>query len=311
MKITFLGTSGGAPTKARNVTSVALQQAQSSALWLFDCGEGTQHQILRSPLRLSRLERIFVTHLHGDHIYGLLGLLCSRSLSLTEAGPVTLYGPEGLQDYLECALRVSHARLRYEFSVKTVKPGLVYEDDRQQVFCEHLAHRIECYGYAVVEKERAGTLDAEKAARLGVSFGPDLGRLKNGETITLPDGGTVAGAEVMGPAHPGRKLVICGDTGPTPNAVALAHEADVLVHEATFVDEDLELAERAAHSTASMAARVAREAGAITLILTHFSARYESDGAARLAQLLAQAQAIFPNTLLAEDFWSYDIPADG
>ncbi len=308
MKITFLGTSSGAPSRTRNVSSIALQLPERGAFYLFDCGEGTQHQMLRSPLRPSQLERIFITHLHGDHIFGLIGLLASRSLATGGVSPVTLYGPEGLDEYVRCSLHVSRTHLGYPLEVRTVAaPGIVYEDEALSVVCAPMRHGIEAYGYAVIEKEQTGRFDVEKAQALGVPAGPLYGRLKNGETITLPDGRTVDGTTLIGPPRPGRKIVFTGDTTYTPSAVELALNADVLIHEATYSENDLPLAERAQHSTTGMAARVAHEADAKTLILTHISPRYEGGEGQTTDDLLREAQTIFPNTLLAHDFFTYEV----
>ena len=169
-----------------------------------------------------------------------------------------------------------------------------------------MAHRIEAYGYAVVEKDQAGHFDVDKARELDIPAGPLYGRLKKGETVTLDDGRTLDGRELIGPTIKGRKVVYCGDTIYTPNAIELARDADVLIHEATFLHEELVQAERSKHSTAVMAAEVAQRANAKTLILTHFSARYEAGQ--QLDALLAEARPIFPNTLLAHDFLTYDVP---
>lgn len=306
MKLTFLGTSSGAPTRTRNVSSLALQWPQTGKIWLFDCGEGTQHQILRSPLRLSQLERVFITHLHGDHLFGLAGLLATRSMQDGGETSITLYGPPGLTDYVRCSLDLSQTHLGYPLPIETVGNTPVYEDASVRVTCAPLVHRITVFGYAVEEKPQPGRFNVEKARALGVPPGPLYGRLKNGERIVLPDGRTLDGAEFVEPPRPGRKLVVCGDTVYTPNAVALAQDADVLVHEATYLEEDLSLAARGRHATALSAARVAREANARLLILTHFSPRYEAG--ARLGDLLAEAQSLFPSTLLAYDFFSYEVP---
>lgn len=311
MKLTFLGTSAGTPSRTRNVSALALSWPQSGEQWLFDCGEGTQHQILRAPsVRLSRLTRIFITHLHGDHVYGLPGLLATRSLIQSATTPVTIYGPPGLAAFLQCALEVGQTRLRFEVTVEEAAPGAVWEDDTREVTCAALTHGIESLGYRVSEKPKPGRFDAAQAAQLGVPAGPLYGQLKNGETVTLEDGRTVNGTTLTEPTRPGRILTVCGDTGETPNAVTLARSADVLVHEATFLNEHAERARQTGHSTAAMAAAAAREANVQTLILTHFSPRYESDGQSKLNILLAEAQAIFPNALLAEDFWSYDLARD-
>ncbi len=309
MKLTFLGTSAGTPTRTRNMSSVALQWVQHGALWLFDCGEGTQHQILRAPgVRVSQLEHLWVTHLHGDHVFGLPGLLASRSLVKGADTPVTLHGPVGLEEYLRCALGITHTGVRYPWRVEMVAEGPIFADDKGEVTCRRLVHGVTSYGYAVQEHPRPGEFDAARARALGIPFGPLYGRLKNGETVTLPDGRSFDGATLVGPPRPGRKVVVCGDTGATPAVAELAQGADVLVHEATFLREDADRAAQVGHSTAAGAATAAREAGVRTLILTHFSPRYESDRDSRLPALLAEAQAIFPNTLLAADFWAYDVP---
>ncbi len=308
MKLTFLGTSSGTPSRTRNVTSIALQFIQQGKLWLFDCGEATQQQILASPLRLSQLDKIFVSHMHGDHLFGIVGLLASRSLQNGGVTPVTLFGPPNLSDYLKYSLELSSTHLSFPVYVEPVSNGLVFEDETLQVFCKPLKHRIKSWGYAVVEKDRPGHFDAARAKALGLPPGPLYGRLKEGETLTLPGGQVINGAELVGPPIPGRKVVYCSDTIYTPASVELSQGADVLIHEATYLQEDLGLAERGLHSTNVMAAQVAREAGVQTLILTHFSPRYEAEGGSRMEDMLNEARQVFPNTLLARDFWSYLVP---
>ncbi len=308
MKLTFLGTGAGSPSLTRNVSSLALQWPQRAALWLFDGGEGTQQQVLRSPLKLSQLEQIWVTHLHGDHVFGLPGLLASRSAAQDVLAPVTVFGPPGLEEWLRMTLRLTGTGLKFPLHFQTVSEGLIYEDGTREVYCRRLNHRMTSYGYAVREKPRPGTFDAEQARALGVPFGPLFGRLKAGETLTLLDGRVADGAALVGPPRPGRKVVICGDTGRTPATAELAAGADVLVHEATFLSDQQERAVAAGHSTAAEAARVARDAGVGTLILTHISARYEGEPPPHAADLLAEASAIFPHTLLAHDFWAYEVP---
>jgi ribonuclease Z len=309
LKLTFLGTSAGTPSRSRNVTSIALQWMQEGSVWLFDCGEGTQQQILRSPLSLSRIQRIFLTHLHGDHLFGLPGLLSTRSLIDPSSSPIAIYGPEGLEKFINCSLEASRAHLAYPISVQTISEGLVYKDDVREVHCRRLSHgAMPSFGYAIIEKPRPGEFDAEKAAALGIPAGPIYGKLKAGEKVTLDDGRVIDGKELVGPAKPGRKVVICGDTGETPNTVQLAQGADVLVHEATFAIAEEERAYAQGHSTTIVAAKAAREADVKTLILTHISARYEAQDRSQLAMLLEEARAIFPNTYIAEDFWTFDLP---
>ncbi|HEX2911198.1 MAG TPA: ribonuclease Z [Chloroflexia bacterium] len=308
MRLTFLGTSSGAPSHSRNVSAIGLQFDQQSQWWLFDCGEGTQQQIMRSPLKLSQLERIFITHMHGDHIFGLPGLLASRSLQHNTDIPITVYGPPGLEAFLQATLNLSGSHLGYAFSVVTIQPGRIFENDNLFVECGPLEHRIPAYGYAVVEKPRPGHFEAARAAELGIPAGPLYGRLKNGEVITLPDGRVIDGKTLVGAPRPGHKLVYATDTTFTPSTISLARDATVLIHESTYSHEDLELAERGKHSTAVQAARVAKEAHVQTLILTHFSPRYEAQDAPGIEELLKEAREVFPNTLAAHDFWSYRLP---
>ncbi len=307
LKLTFLGTGAGSPSLTRNVSGLALTWVQRGALWLFDAGEGTQQQVLRAPVRLSQLEQIYVTHLHGDHVFGLPGLLASRSSAQDLGTPVTIFGPPGLEEWLRVTLRLTATGLRFPLHFVTVTEGLVFEDETRTVHCRRLAHRIPSYGYAVQEKPRPGTFDADAARALGIAPGPVYGRLKASETVTLDDGRVIDGKELVGPERPGRRLCVCGDTARAAATVQLAAGANVLVHEATFLTEQADKAVVSGHSTAAGAAQIAREAGVKTLILTHISPRYESDVASRLAELLAEAQAVFPNTLLAHDFWEYGI----
>lgn len=310
MRLTFLGTSAGTPSRFRNVSAMALQFDQQSAFWLFDCGEGTQQQFLRSPLRLSQLQCVFISHLHGDHFYGLPGMLASRALQYGADTPVTVFGPPGLLRFMQTTFEVSGGQVGYPLTIQEIKPGLIYEDERFSVTCLPLIHRIASFGFAVVEKDQPGHFDVEAARQLGIPAGPLYGRLKRGETITLPDGRTVNGAELVGPPIPGRKVVYCCDTIYCHNSIQLARQADVLVHEATYAGEDLELAVRGGHSTAPQAAHVAAQAGVKALIMTHFSPRYEGQGAEGpgIERLQTEARQTFANTYIAHDFWSYDIP---
>ena len=307
MQITFLGTSAGVPTRARNVSAVALRFEQRAAVWLFDCGEGTQHQFLRTDLKTSQLSHIFITHLHGDHVYGLAGLLATCGLS----GPgqlIGVYGPVGLPDYLDACGRLTQSDPSARVRATIVSSGVIYEDDEFLVSCQPLRHRIPTFGYRVTEKERAGRFDALRAAALGIPTGPLYGKLKRGESVTLPDGRTFDGADLCAPPETGRSVVYCTDTIYCETAVALAADADVLIHEATFAGPDEQLARVSLHSTATMAARVAAEARVKQLILTHISPRYAPGSDLDTNDLLREASAIFPNTILAHDFLRIDVP---
>lgn len=280
---------------------------QRAETWLFDCGEGTQHQILRSDVRLSQITRIFVTHMHGDHIYGLMGLLASCGLS-GNPSRIDIYGPPKLDDYLRACSRYSQTHFSYPVKVHTVQPGILFEDEAYTVRCAPLTHRVPAFGYRVSEKDKPGRFDVDKATRMGIPPGPLYGRLKRGEAVTLPDGRVVLGSDFCGEPQTGRSFVYCTDTIYCENAVELAQDADVLVHEATFAHQDAEMAYQRLHSTSTMAAQVALAAGVKQLVITHFSPRYAPGNAVNLDDLLAEAQAIFPNTVMAHDFYTHDIP---
>lgn len=295
------------PTRSRNVSSIALRLPQRAEVWLFDCGEGTQHQILRSDLRISQISRIFVTHMHGDHIFGLMGLLASAGLA-GNVQSIDIYGPPELENYLRACRRYSQTHFSYPVKVHPVHPGVLYEDDEYIVSCGLLKHRIPAFGYRVTEKDRPGHFKVEQAQALGIPFGPLYGKLKRGETITLADGTVVKGADLCGPPQMGRKLVYCTDTIFCDGAVDLAQAADVLIHEATFAHQDADLAFQSLHSTSTMAAQVALAAQVRQLVLTHFSPRYTPGNDIELKDLLAEARAIFPMTDMASDLWTLEIP---
>ncbi len=307
MEITFLGTSSGVPTRNRNVSSIALRLPQRGEVWLFDCGEGTQHQLLRSDIRTSQLRRIFVTHLHGDHIFGLMGLLASCGLA-GSAQAVDIYGPDGLGEYIRACSKYSYTHFGNRVQVHRVSPGLVYEDEEFSVSCELLKHRVPAYGYRITEKDKPGRFDVERAKALGIPPGPIYGKLKQGEVVTLPDGRIIRGAELCGETELGRKVAYCTDTIFSESSIDLAVGADVLIHEATFAHQDADMAFESLHSTSTMAAQVALAAGVKLLIMTHFSPRYNPANGLDLNNLLEEARAIFPNTKLAYDFFNYEVP---
>lgn len=274
---------------------------------MFDCGEGTQHQFLRSDLRVSQIRRIFITHMHGDHTFGLMGLLASIGLA-GNPQQIDIYGPPDLDPYLKACRRYSQTHFSYPIKVHTVSPGLVFEDEEFTVTCAPLKHRVPAFGYRIAEKDRPGHFDVEKARALGIPSGPIYGRLKRGEKVTLEDGRTIDGKTLCGATEIGRKVVYCTDTVFCENAIELAQDADVLIHEATFAHQEAELAFQRLHSTSTMAAQTALGAQVKTLILTHFSPRYAPGNAIEIKDLLNEARSIFPNTELASDFWTYEVP---
>ena len=315
MQVTFLGTSSGVPTRGRNVSAVALRLPQRSELWLFDCGEATQHQFLRSELRVSQLRRIFITHMHGDHVFGLPGLLASLGLAGTCPG-IDLYGPYPLRDYLEGVLLTSSTRIGYPLRTHKVRQAaadgtVVFADEEIQVRCAPLTHRVPAYAYRVDQKPRAGRFDIEQARQLGIPPGPVYAELKAGRTVTLEDGRIINGASLTGPERPGASVVYCTDTVFCEAAVELARGADLLIHESTFSHGEAELAIARQHSTSTMAAQTALEAGVKQLVLTHLSPRYMPGNPQSPDDLLAEARAIFAETIVAKDFLSLDvIPAE-
>ena len=307
MEITFLGTSSGVPTRSRNVSSVAVRLPQRAEVWLFDCGEGTQHQLLKSELKISQIRRIFITHMHGDHIFGLMGLIASCGLA-GNAQPIDIYGPGGLQEYLFGCSKFSYLDFSRRVKVHQVEPGIVFEDQEFAISCLKLKHRVPAYGYRLAEKDRPGRFNLEKAKELGIPPGPIYGQLKQGQTVTLEDGRKIEGTQLCDPPETGRKVVYCTDTVFCEAAIELAQDADVLIHEATFAHRDASLAFERMHSTSTMAAQVALSAGVKQLLMTHFSPRYAPGNPIGLNDLRQEAQAIFPKTKLAYDFFSYEVP---
>jgi len=306
MQLEFLGTGAGSPGKFRNVTSTALRLLdERNEVWLFDVGEGTQHQILRTTLKPRKITKIFITHLHGDHIFGLPGFLSSRSFQGGDE-PLTIYGPKGIRDFVMTAMRVSGTRLSYPLRFEELSgDGVIFEDATFKVSCQHLEHRIEAFGYRVEEAAHPGELQADKLKAMNIPSGPLYGQLKAGQTVTLPDGRTINGQDFLGAPQAGRIVTILGDTRQTPNAVSLAQHADVLVHESTFGKDEGKLAHNYYHSTSTQAAQVAKKAGVHQLLLTHISARYTGKLSKELQK---QAQQVFPNTKVVRDFDLIDVP---
>ncbi|MCL6458497.1 MAG: MBL fold metallo-hydrolase, partial [Gorillibacterium sp.] len=187
MEITFLGTGAGTPGKWRNVTSSVLHlHEEGEGCWMFDCGEGTQHQILRTSIKLGRINKLFITHLHGDHIFGIPGLLSTRSNQGAEV-PLVLYGPKGISEFVRTAMRLSESRVKYPAEFIEIEPGIVFENERFIVEAQHVDHRIECFGFRVTEKDRPGRLDVNQLLEMGVPSGPLFAAIKRGESVALPD----------------------------------------------------------------------------------------------------------------------------
>ncbi len=293
LSLFFAGTGGSVPSARRGLPAILVRIGGDRLL--FDCGEGTQRQLVRS-IGLLDMECVFVTHFHADHWLGLPGMLKSFALREREQ-PLVVYGPRGLRELMG-AMRIVYGRLPYELSVVELEPAETVRRDGYVVAAVPVSHRAPAaFGYAIVEDARPGHLDAQLAERLGVEPGPDFGRLQRGETV---DG--VAPEQVMGPAREGRKVVLSGDTEPCEALAIAAHEADVLVHEATFTDEEEDRARLTAHSTATQAATLAREADVRLLALTHVSTRYAG------ARLRDEARIVFAATEAPRDFDTIDVP---
>lgn len=304
MELTFLGTSAGVPCKTRNVSAIVLNPMNNQPhLWLFDCGEGTQHQMLHTAFNPGKFNKIFITHLHGDHIFGLPGLLCSRSMA-GNAAPLTVYGPKGLRQFIEMALRLSGSWTDFPLEIKEIGEGEIFCDDDFRVTAWALSHPIECYGYRIEQHDRPGTLDASRLIAQGVQPGPVFQRLKRGETVTLENGLVLNGKDYLGPPQKGKTVAIFGDTGPTPAGLELARGVDVMVHEATLEASMQEKANGRGHSTSVQAATLAKAAGVGRLAITHFSSRYDQSGC---EALLSECRNIFPATLAAADFLTLKI----
>ncbi len=292
LSVFFAGTAGSIPTPRRGLPAVLVRRGADRIL--FDCGEGTQRQLV-SSVGLMDLSEIFVTHFHADHWLGLPGMLKTFDLRGRER-PLAIHGPPGLRELVVVALRLA-GRVRFMLDLIELEPGEVLERDGYRIAAVPVSHRTTAYAYVLFEDERPGVFDPATATRLGVTPGPEFGRLQRGETIR-----GVRPEQVMGKTRPGRKLAISGDTRPCESLRVAAHGADLLIHEATFAREETDRAQETAHSTAEQAATLAREAEVRMLALTHFSTRYP------VSVLRSEARAIFAPTVLPRDFDTIEIP---
>jgi ribonuclease Z len=291
LDLVFLGTSGSMPTAQRAPSAILLRRGGERLL--FDCAEGTQRQLLRSNVGLIELREVFLTHYHADHYLGLPGMLKTFALRGRET-PITIYGPPGLVD-LFGALRRIFGRLTYPYELVELAPGDVLDRGDYRLATFPVDHGVSAVGYALVENARPGRFDVEAADALGIPVGPERGALQRGESVTLGDGRVVAPEDVLGEPRAGRKVVISADTGYSRRVIEAARGADVLVHEATFAEEEAERARETLHSTAAEAAEVARAAEVGLLALTHLSNRYFG------GEIEREAQAIFPDTVVPRD----------
>jgi ribonuclease Z len=292
LDVLFIGTAGSAPSAKRALPATLVRRGGDRLL--FDCGEGTQRQLLRS-IGLVDLEEIFLSHFHADHFLGLPGMLKTFSLRGRQT-PLTVYGPPGLRALYQALMPVI-GKQTYPLELVELEANEPLERDGYLIAPFPVNHRVRAYGYALVEDERPGRFDKVRALELGLEPGPDFGRLQRGETVNgvTPD-------QVLGPPRPGRKVVLTGDSGPSEMTRHVAHAADLLIHEATFAHEDVSRARETAHSTARDAAELARDAGVEMLALNHVSPRYAGP------ELRDEARVIFPNTIVPRDFDRVEIP---
>ncbi|MBS7643465.1 ribonuclease Z [Candidatus Bathyarchaeota archaeon] len=300
MQVIFLGTSGGIPTARRSLPAIAIKRG--GELILFDCGEGTQRQMILAKVGFCRKTRIFITHMHGDHVLGLPGLFQTMSL-LDRTERLDIYGPTGIRNFVEAIRQTVRFTLTFPIAVHEIEEGIAYKNQEYEVYATWVDHSIPTLAYALVERERPGKFYPDKARKLGVPEGPLWAKLKQGEEIRLHNGRIIRPDEVVGPPRPGRKIAYSSDTKQTEAVVKLAEKADLLIHEATLDDKLKEKAEEEGHSTAGQAAETAAKAKAKRLFLFHISARYEDPSI-----LLEQASKVFQHVQVAEDLMKVEVP---
>ena len=301
LSLRLLGTSASRPTVERNVSSVAI--VREGETLLFDCGEGTQRQMMRYGVAFS-LEDIFFTHFHADHLIGLIGL--TRTMALQgRSEPLRLWGPKGAARVLRAAERFGADRLTFDVPITELEPGVAIERKGYAIVPYAADHAgASALGYALIEEERRGRFNPDLARSLGIPEGPLWGRIHRGESVALEDGRVIEASVLVGECRRGRRIVITGDTRPSERTVEISRGADVLVHEATFGDEDAARAVETGHSTAREAAAVAASAGVRRLVLTHFSARYSRDP----SDLDREAKEVFSNVTIGRDGMEIDVP---
>ena len=294
LSIRLLGTSASRPTIERNVSSLAIQREGET--FMFDCGEGTQRQMMRYGVSFA-LEDIFFTHMHADHVLGVIGLIRTMALQGRQER-LRLWGPRGSARVLRRAEGLGFERSTFPIEVLEIEPGQRVERRDFAIVGFPVDHRGSAsLGYALVESERKGRFNPDRARELGIPEGPLWGQIHRGNPVMLPDGRVIEPSELVGPKRPGRTVVVTGDTRPCAATIEASRDADLLIHEATFGDEEAARATETGHSTAREAAEVARDAGVRRLLLTHFSARYSRDA----ADLEREARTVFAETIIGKD----------
>lgn len=300
LSVHFLGTSGSWPTADRNVAATVVKRGGN--ILLFDCGEGTQRQFQQSGLSYMATQKIFLSHLHGDHVFGLPGLL--KTMQLNErTSPLQIYGPRGLSELMEVLGRIANVKGQFDVQWREVRDGETIPGDGYRVEARKMNHNVLDLAYAYQEDGRPGRFNKARALELGVPEGPSFRRLQMGEAVTAKTGGTVRPEDVLGAGRPGRRVVVTGDTGPCEALVEIAKSADLLISEATYCNDMAARAQEYGHMTAAWAADTARRAGVRELWLTHISPRYVTP-----EQHRTEASRIFPATRIAKDFQALEVP---
>jgi len=301
LRIIFLGTAAGVPTRKRSLPAILLQREGEQLM--FDCGEGVQRQMLIAKTSLNRITKIFITHMHGDHVMGLPGLLQTMAL-LSRERKLHIYGPPKTKDFLQGISETVQFVLTFPVEIHEIKKaGIVCQEEEYTVHAVRAKHVIPSFAYAYIEKPRPGTFYPDKAKALNVPEGPLWSKLQKGKNVKLPNGKIVKPEDVMGSPRLGRKIVYTGDTRPFRLLEKFAANADILIHDCTLGDELAARAQEYGHSTVDQAAKAAKKAKVRQLVLTHISQRYEDTN-----KWLQQARKIFKNTVVADDFTKIDIP---
>lgn len=300
LRITFLGTGGSLPTRNRNPSAVMVNR--EGELILFDCGEGTQQQMMRAKTGMMSLSSIFISHFHADHFLGIPGLIQTMSF-LGRNEPLTIYGPEGTREFTEFFKILGYCNLKYEIRGVELRPDDIVEGEGYVVRALKTEHSIPSLGYALIENPRPGRFNREKAVGLGVPPGPLFAKLQRGNPVEV-NGKIVKPEEVMGIPRPGRIIVYTGDTRPCEAVLEASRDADLLIHDGSFADEMADWAEESMHSTAGEVAALAKEAGVRKLVLTHISSRYTDDA----GPVLKDSKKVFENVVVAEDLMELEVP---
>ncbi len=300
LRILFLGTGGSLPTRNRNPSAIMVNR--EGELLLFDCGEGTQQQMMRAKTGMKALTSIFVTHFHADHMLGIPGLVQTMSF-LGRTEPLYIYGPQWVKEFVTIIYELGYYKLHFELEAVELNSGDIIKRDGYSIHAIATDHSVPSLGYALIEDPRRGRFEREKAVALGVPPGPLFSKLHSGMDVEV-NGTVIRSADVVGQVRPGRKIVYTGDTRPCQSILMASRDADLLIHDSTLGNDQEDWAKESKHSTAFEAASLAKEAGVRKLILTHISSRYTDDA----SPLLREAQEVFESVMIAEDMMEMDIP---